>query len=120
MGFIPTTERPDIVWVPPRVVGRTRRNMWGRGKYPTRSWAEPSLSRDAAIERAQHGAGDRGGAVAAAEFARLEPRGKRRGRRRSRWRGRLARPRHGHDGQRARASARRKESWRSDWRAPCP
>src|SRR5262249_59610582 len=50
--------------------------MWGRGKYPTRSWAEPSLSRDGGIERTQHGAGDRGGTVAAAEFARLESRGK--------------------------------------------
>src|SRR5215831_17457170 len=29
----------------------------GSWKYPTRGWAEPSLSRDAAIERAQHGAG---------------------------------------------------------------
>src|SRR5262245_30294626 len=37
----------------------------GSWKYPTRSWAEPNLSRGAAIERAQHGAGDRGGAVAA-------------------------------------------------------
>src|SRR5262249_60758810 len=50
--------------------------MYGCGKYPTRRWAEPSLSRDRGIERAQHGGGDRGGAVAAAEFARLESRGK--------------------------------------------
>src|SRR5262249_40572801 len=50
--------------------------MEGRGKYPTRRGAEPSLSRDRGIERAQHGGGDRGGAVAAAEFARREARGK--------------------------------------------
>src|SRR6516162_10724641 len=50
--------------------------MCARGKYPTRWWAEPSLSRDRSIERAQHGGGDRGGAVAAAEFAGLEARGK--------------------------------------------
>src|SRR2546427_2918855 len=50
--------------------------MSGRGKYPTRWWAEPDLSRNGVIERAQDGGGDRGGAVAAAEFARLEPRGK--------------------------------------------
>src|SRR5437899_10437930 len=48
----------------------------GRGKYPTRWWAEPSLSRDRGIERAQYGARDHGGAVAAAEFARLEARRK--------------------------------------------
>src|SRR5262245_41056310 len=76
MGHIPTAEGADIVYVSPRLVGSITRNMWGRGKYPTRSWAEPLLSRERAIERAQHGAGDRGGAVAAAEFARLEPRGK--------------------------------------------
>src|SRR5262245_30986307 len=76
MGYIPTTERADIVYVWPRLAGYITQNMWDRGKYPTRGWAEPSLSRDAAIERAQHGAGDRGGAVAAAEFARLESRGK--------------------------------------------
>src|SRR2546429_5888686 len=46
----------------------------GRGKYPTRWWAEPSLSRDRRIERAQYGARDRGGALAAAEFAGLEAR----------------------------------------------
>src|SRR5499427_5099102 len=50
--------------------------MWGRGKYPTKWWAEPRLRRDRSVERAQHGARDRGGAVAAAEFARLEARGK--------------------------------------------
>src|SRR6516164_10431582 len=47
-----------------------------RGKYPTRWWAETSLSRDRRIERAQYGARDRGGAVAAAEFAGLEARRK--------------------------------------------
>src|SRR5262249_58210081 len=76
MGRIPMTERGDIVYAWPRLVGCITRNMWDRGKYPTRGRAEPSLGRDAAIERAQHGGGDRGGAVAAAEFARLEPRGK--------------------------------------------
>src|SRR5262249_57227086 len=50
--------------------------MDGRGKYPTGRWAEPGLGRDRGIERAQHGAGDRGGAVAAAEFAGPEARGK--------------------------------------------
>src|SRR5262245_49243226 len=76
MGCIPTTERADIVYAWPRLVGYITWNMWDRGKYPTRGWAEPGLSRDPAIERAQHGAGDRGGAVAAAEFARLASRGK--------------------------------------------
>src|SRR6266576_3495461 len=48
----------------------------GRGKYPTRWWAKPSLSRDRGIERARYGARDRGGAVVAAEFAGLEARRK--------------------------------------------
>src|SRR6266487_6316644 len=76
MGNIPTIEKADILCAALRFVGRTRRNMSGRGKYPTRWWAEPDLSRNGVIERAQHGGGDRGGAVAAVEFARLEPRGK--------------------------------------------
>src|SRR5262249_18201010 len=61
MGRIPTTERANIVCASPRLVGCITRNMWHRGKRPTRWWAEPGLSRDGGIERTQHGAGDRGG-----------------------------------------------------------
>src|SRR5262249_47652259 len=74
-GTYPNKRKRHILRASSRLVGRARRNMWDRGNFPTRWWAEPGLSRERAIERAQHGAGDRGGAVAAAEFARLEPRG---------------------------------------------
>src|SRR5262249_12428015 len=75
-GTYPNKRKRHILRASSRLVGRARRNMWDSGNFPTRWRAEPDLSRERAIERAQHGAGDRGGAVAAAEFARLEARGK--------------------------------------------
>src|SRR5262245_611567 len=49
---------------------------WGGGKYPTREWADPVLRLGRAIQCPQHRTGDRGGGVAAAEFARFEAFGK--------------------------------------------
>src|SRR5262249_60868740 len=59
-GTYPNDRRRRYCLASPRLVGCITQDMWGRGKYPTRSWAEPRLSRDAAFERVQHGAGDRG------------------------------------------------------------
>src|SRR5262249_56827962 len=76
-GTYPNKRKRHILRASSRLVGRARRNMWDRGNFPTRWWAEPGLSREPAIERAQHGAGDRGGAGLPAQSARLQAPGKR-------------------------------------------
>jgi hypothetical protein len=76
-GKLPNSSRAPIYCGWPAWRPEVRPKTGGGGKYPPRQWAEPGLGSGAAVEGLQDGVGDGGGAVAAAEFARREARGKR-------------------------------------------